>query len=507
MSSFFIYLAVIVSGASVLAIEILGTRIIAPFYGASIYLWSALISVTLAALAVGYWLGGKWADRGPTVQRLCLVLGLAGLWIVAVPWIAAPLLATTESLGLRAAVLISATILFFPPLALLGIVSPYAIRMRASSLEVVGRTAGNLYAISTIASVVAAVATGFFLIPNVGVHRLVFLIGVLLIGTALAGLMSRRKPGGALAGLFFLVGLPMIGYRVGPSESPDPENGMLAIEQSAYAELRVVDQDQVRYLLVDGGAHTAASTISAESKFPYVNVLDIAKLFFDKPGEMLTIGLGGGSVVRNYARDNWQIDAVEIDPVVTKLAYQYFGLSKSDAQVYEMDGRRFLATSDKSYDLIILDAFGSSYIPFHLVTEEAFGLMHSRLSPSGILAMNIWSIGWQDPMAASVAASVQRHFKYVRALPIAEPPDQFGNMILIASDRELVLQAELASPRYRFTPEYDQLHAWENSFVFDTAGVSLLTDDLNPVDLWSERVNLASRKELHAANAKGQVAW
>lgn len=507
MNGLFVYLAVIVGGAAVLAIEILGTRIIAPFYGASIYLWSALISVTLAALAVGYWIGGKLADRGPTVQRLCLVLGLAGLWIVAVPWIAAPLLAATESLGLRAAVLISATILFFPPLALLGIVSPYAIRMRASSLEVVGRTAGNLYAISTIASVVAAVATGFFLIPNVGVHRLVFSIGILLIGTALAGLTSRRKPGGAVAGLFILIGLPMIGYRVAPSESADPENGLLAIEQSSYAELRVVDQDQVRYLLVDGGTHTAASTTSAESRFPYVNVLDIAKRFFESPGDMLTIGLGGGSVVKNYARENWRIDAVEIDPVVTRLAHQYFGLAKSDAQVYEMDGRRFLATSDKLYDLIILDAFGSSYIPFHLITDEAFGLMHTRLTRSGVLAMNIWAIGWQDEVAKAVSATLQKHFRHVRALPIAEPPDQFGNMVLIASDRELTLESELPPVRDRFGGDYDRVHAWDNSFEFDTAGVSILTDDLNPVDLWSERVNFEFRTELHLANAKGRVAW
>jgi spermidine synthase len=507
MSSFFIYLAVIVSGASVLAIEILGTRIIAPFYGASIYLWSALISVTLAALAVGYWIGGKWADRGPTEKRLSIVLGIAGLWIIVIPWIAAPLLSATESVGLRMAVLISATVLFFPPLALLGVVSPYAVRMRASSIDVVGRTAGNLYAISTLSSVIAAVSTGFFLIPMVGVHRLTLLIGLLLIGTAVAGLMGRKKPLGAVAGLVFLAGLPTVGYRVAPTESPDPEHGLQAIEESPYAELRVVDQDQVRYLLVDRAAHTAASMMAAESKFPYVNVLEMPKYLLDKPGDMLTIGLGGGSVVRSYVKDSWKIDAVEIDPAVTRMARQYFGLMSDDATIYEMDGRRFLATADKKYDLVVFDAFGSGYIPFHLVSDEAFKLLHDHVAPGGMLAMNIWALGWHDDMAAAVAATLQRHFAYVRALPLAEPPDQLGNMIILASDKEMTLKRQLPPVYYRFTPACELSHAWDNSFVFDTAGVRVLTDDLNPTDLWAERLNYASRQELHHANAKGQVAW
>jgi spermidine synthase len=507
MASFYLYLAVIVSGASVLAIEILGTRIMAPFYGASIYLWSALISVTLAALSVGYAIGGRWADAGTRPSRFCTIIGLAGLWIVIIPWLATPLLAATEPLGLRAAVLASATVLFFPPLALLGMVGPYAIRMKASSLEVVGRTTGNLLAVSTAASVVAALATGFFLIPYVGVHRLTFLIGILLIATAVVGFANRKKISGGLVGLVILFGSLFLGYQVAPAETANPENGVLAVEQSPYGEIRVVDQDQVRYLLIDGGTHTAASITSSHTMLPYVNVLDIAGMFFKEPGTMLTIGLGGGSVVRNYALDGWRVDAVEIDPVVTRMARQYFGLSKDDATVYEMDGRRFLMTSDKSYDVIILDAFGSSYIPLHLMTDEAFGLLHSRLSSSGVLAMNIWSIGWRDEMVASVSATLRKHFSHVLALPTAEPPDQFGNMILLASDREPVLEKKLPPVCDRFAAEYDRGHAWDNRFEPDIAGAPVLTDDLSRIDLWSERVNLASRKELRAAIAKGRVAW
>ena len=120
MKTFCIYAAVIVCGAAVLAIEMLGTRILGPFYGVSLYLWSALISVTLAALSLGYAIGGRWADRGPTLQRFATVIGLAGLWISLIPWLRGPVLTVAEPLGLRAAVLLGATLLFFPPLAFLA---------------------------------------------------------------------------------------------------------------------------------------------------------------------------------------------------------------------------------------------------------------------------------------------------------------------------------------------------------------------------------------------------
>ena len=120
MFHLFIYLAVFICGASVLAIEILGTRLIGPVFGVSLYLWSALIGVTLAALSVGYAWGGRLADQEASLTRFCLPIGLAGLWTVAIPWLRHPILDASDGLGLRAAVLVSATILFFPPLLLLG---------------------------------------------------------------------------------------------------------------------------------------------------------------------------------------------------------------------------------------------------------------------------------------------------------------------------------------------------------------------------------------------------
>ncbi|MDZ7267974.1 MAG: fused MFS/spermidine synthase [candidate division KSB1 bacterium] len=507
----FIYFVVFVSGAAVLAVEILGTRILGPFYGVSLFLWSALITVTLAALSLGYVLGGRWADRGPQLTRLCSLLALASLWLILIPWLKQPLLYLAEPLGLRFAVLVAAFVLFAPPLTLLGMVSPYALRLRAVSLAEVGRTAGDLYALSTIGSVLSALLTGFFLIPNIGVSRLMLAIGLTLLVTAAFGFaLSRNSSTGALTGLLLLLLGASLSAAL-PMAQARPEHGLLAVEHSTYAELRVLETEAGRHLLIDGGIHTIVEPEFLESTFPYVGVLDIVKKLFVQPGDLLVIGVGGGSVIKNFARAGWNVSAVEIDPAVTKMALRYFALDSSQARIHHADGRQFLSTRADSYDVIILDAFGSSAIPFHLVTREAFALMRSRLRPEGVLAINVETVGWHHILTRSLTATLQQHFQHVLALPIAEPPNRLGNVILLAADRPVTLLRELernyADPDYRFSMDYQRVHAWDNRFVPNTRRAPVLSDDWNPVELWSEQVNLVARQDLHDYFRESGLSW
>ncbi len=511
LKHWYLYVVVFVSGAAVLAVEILGTRILGPFYGVSLFLWSALITVTLAALSLGYVLGGRWADRGPRFTRLCSLLAMASVWLMLIPWLKQPLLYLAEPLGLRFAVLVAAFILFAPPLTLLGMISPYAIRLGAFSLEEVGRTAGNLYALSTMGSVLSALLTGFFLIPNIGVSRLILAIGLALLITAVFGFaIAKNSRSGALAGVLLLLLSGSLTAAL-PMAQAQPARGLLAVEQSAYAELRVLETEAGRHLLIDGGIHTIVEPEFLESNFPYVAVLDIVKNLFAEAGGMLVIGVGGGSVIKSFARAGWNVAAVEIDPAVTEMALRYFALEAGQASLYHADGRQFLTTQPQAYDAIILDAFGSSSIPFHLVTAEAFALMHSRLRPNGVLAINVETIGWHHILTRSLAATLQQHFKHVLALPIAEPPNRLGNVILLAADRPLELAREIernyADPDYRFSPSYQRVHAWDNRFEPDTRRAPVLTDDWNPVDLWSEQVNLAARRDLHDYFGEKGLSW
>lgn len=502
-SHFPLYVIVFASGAVVLAIEIVGTRVLGPFYGVSLFLWSALITVTLAALSLGYAVGGRWADRAPRYSRLAAILALAGLWILATIWLKRPVIAAVEPLGLRGAVLAAATLLFFPPLALLGMVSPYAIRLRAHSLDEVGTTAGNLYAVSTVASVAGALATGFYLIPVLGINRLIATCAAALFAVAIVAWRGGRRGGGnAALALLLPLALGWAGAAA-PVERIGRPSELMWMEQSPYADLRVFDWEESRYLLIDGGTHTIVDRTTGNTVFPYAMVLDVPRHFFAQPGDMLLIGLGGGSVAQDYYRRGWRVDSVEIDPSVVGIAEQFFSLSVDSANVSVMDGRQFLLATDRTWDLIIMDAFGSSSIPFHMVTREMFELAKRRLAPGGVLAINTETRGWHDVLTRSLAATLETQFANVLALPTAEPPNMLGNVVLLASDRALEIDEDaLGDPYeqlpfpYRHWTVVERRHAWANRFEPDVRGVPVLTDDLNPVSVWSEDINWIARNNI-----------
>jgi spermidine synthase len=359
--------------------------------------------------------------------------------------------------------------------------------------------------------VIAALATGFYLIPNFGIFRLTLATGSLLMFTALIGFALDRKIAAATAATVLIVASSFL-FINSSFEHIDPAKGLIAIEQSPYAELRVLDQEDSRYLLIDGGIHTIADTATWRSYFHYAAVMDLPKYFFNKPGSMLLIGIGGGSLVKQYAKDDWKVDAVDIDPKVIKFARTYFSLFPSEGNVVEMDGRKYLSSTTNYYDVILLDAFGSSEIPFHLVTKEVFSLIASRLNNDGIFALNVEAIGWDDPIVKTLIATMKQAFTDVIALPQEEPPTKLGNIILMASKKKLVPlrepeRNELLDPDWRYSPAYQKVHAWDNRYTTDTTGVQILTDDLNPVDIRAEQINLAARVDLHKYFQKTGVSW
>ncbi len=500
---YFLYVIVAVSGASILALEILGTRILGPFYGVSIFLWSALISVTLAALSCGYAVGGIVADKRNRPEDLSLILIFSGVWTILIPFLKHPILSITEPLGLRAAVLFSALILFFPPLFLLGMVSPLAIKLKTKTMKEIGRIAGNLYAISTLASVMAALLTGFFLIPYFGIAQMIVMVGSVLIFCGALFLTRARKYFGIISIIILIAILIPINYVAYKTEKGLGKD-FLFKKESPYGKIEVYEKDGLRYLLIDRGIHTIEDIETFESMMNYAVVLDIVKLAFQKPGEMLLIGLGGGSVAKNYYLENWKVDAIEIDPVVVQAAKKFFKLDRDIANIYIQDGRRFLKQTDKKYDLIILDAFGSSSLPFHLITLESFREISNHLKENGIMAINIESIGWESELVLSIGRTLKSVFDEVIVLPLDEPPNVLGNLIILASDRRIEIDEEfLGNPADYVDVDpvehwrvVEKNHAWDNRFYPDSTKGILLTDNRNPVDVWSESINIAYRREL-----------
>jgi spermidine synthase len=288
--------------------------------------------------------------------------------------------------------------------------------------------------------------------------------------------------------------------------------------QSGYADLRVLDLEDARYFVVDGGIHTIESLQEpGRSLHRYATVVDLAKLMFASPGRLLLLGLGGGSVAKSFAADGWRVDAVEIDPKVVQLARQYFDVRSDSVHVHVQDGRRFLTTARGAWDVIVLDAYGSSAIPFHLVTREVFAECKSHLAPNGLLILNVEGRGWKDPIFSAIAATLRTSFRTVISLPTGEPPNALGNTVMIATDRSGV-----DFPEQRLERPYDVLHAegdgwhhwatvqrnhaWDNRFVPDSSG-TVLTDDLNPVDLWAEEINREARGDLHRFFGAKAPSW
>jgi hypothetical protein len=215
-----------------------------------------------------------------------------------------------------------------------------------------------------------------------------------------------------------------------------------------------------------------------------------------------------------YSREGWQVDADEIDPTVVKTAREWFGLRPGVATIHEEDGRRFLARSKDRYDVIFFDAFGSSSIPFHLVTREVFALARSRLTPGGVMMINVEAVGWDDVLVKSLGATLRTQFQNVLALPIAEPPNQIGNVVLMAAARPMEISDQvLGNPAdwdvdpYLHWHVVLRNHAWDNRFDPSRLGGQVLTDDLNPVDLWAERINLVARRDLHRFFGHETPTW
>ena len=290
---------------------------------------------------------------------------------------------------------------------------------------------------------------------------------------------------------------------------------MLTVRQSAYAEIRVADLNNSRHMIIDGATHTLANLSNWGSLLDYVPVMHLNNLIFESPGKLLILGLGGGSLVKSFSNVGWEIDVVEIDPVVTELAFKYFGLEQSEGNFFNADGRKFLKYNDKKYDLIIIDAYGSGHIPFHLVTEESFALIKSRLNKGGVVAVNIISIGWRDKIVNSIASTFKTQFKEVIALPVTRLSDEPGNLVMLASDRTIDFPAtKLANPRYYYNKPYkhwfvsEMNHAWSNRFIPENTDETIVfTDDLNPVDIMAERINYEDRKRLHKYYYEKGLSW
>jgi spermidine synthase len=502
--SLYLRAIVFVAGASAVGASCAGSRLLAPYYGAGLFLQSALLGIVLAAFATGSAWGGRAAPRGTSSVGLAGVMAAAGGWALLLPWIAHPLLSRLDPLGMRIAVLVAAVLLPGPILFLIGMALAFAVQIGlASAPKRPIHGASEPIGALVLGAAVAAVAVRP-LLASLGLGR--FLAGIGLLDLA-AGALALPGAGISKIAVPLFSGLALLGAAdlwKNPGSRADPAFGLVDVRQGDDAEIRVLELQDARYLLADGTIRAVVAPETWQSLHRAGVALDLLKHVFDAPGTLLVAGVRGGSVCKSFARDGWKVDACEADARLASTDSKWFGLRASEARLVHADARAFLRRHRGPYDLVVLDIFGDSGLPLHLMTQEFFAQVAAALRPGGVLALPVEAVGWDDVLVKSLAATLDQAFDEVVALPTSEPPNALGSIVLAASNRKLeVPDAALGSPREYFGDDYGHWfvvqsnHAWLNRFAPEKRLDLILTDDRNPADLWSERINRVARKELH----------
>jgi len=494
--------SVFVCGAVVMSLELLGSRLLAPVFGNSIFVWGSLIGVVLSALSAGYYLGGKLADLKPSFQILSTLIFAAGILVLALPALAAPLFSFVISLNIveQYSPLLATTLLLGPPSLLLGTVSPYAIRLVAESVQSLGKTSGNLYALSTLGSIVGTFLTVFVLIPIFGVNKIIFGIGALLLVVAFLGLSVKLK---AVA-LMILIVLPlaapyMVSRQLTVAAYTLALGDTIYETDTPYHHLVVADyydptsQSMVRVLIMDDNLHSAMDLQYPNmTVFPYTDYFNLGFLLNPKITRALFIGGGGFTGPKQFLRDyrNVSVDVVEVDPAVISVAEEYFAVNATNPRlhIYNNDGRVFLQDTRQRYDLIVLDAYSRSYVPFHLMTLEFFELASSHLTSNGIVISNLISgvEAGNDQLLTAEVNTMRVVFPNVYVFPVegTSYPDPQNVEILATNSAGHLTEGDFekfaaSSTTVRAPRMTDYV---TNYMVVQPNNSPILTDDYAPVE-------------------------
>ncbi len=430
-----VLVVVFVVGAASLGTEIAAARLLAPWFGASTVIWANTIATVLVALSAGYWLGGRLADRGPSLRGLSLLTLAAGVLLAVVPFVSGPFLRESVeafdqiSVGAFLGSLVAVSALVAVPVVLLGTVSPYAIRLSVASVEEAGRVSGRLYAVSTLGSLVGVFLAALLLIPFVGTRRTFLVFAVLLGLVSLIGLPRRAAVVPlACAGLLLLP--------VGVLKSTG--NGRVIWEkETQYGYARVLERaDGSRRLELNEGQATHSvyhpGTYLTGNYWDEFLVLPFAT--GRAPRSIAILGDAAGTTARAYGHyyPTARVDGVEIDGALTDVGRRLFDLRGPDLHLHTADARPFLRTTDRRWDAIAVDAYRQPYIPFYLVTREFFQEVHDHLEPGGTVMVNVGHPEGSERLEKVLAATMGTAFAHVM-----RDPSEDINTILVASDAPL----------------------------------------------------------------------
>jgi len=490
----YLILTATVCGALVMVLEVMGSKVIGPFFGVSLFVWTSLITVTLLALSIGYAAGGILADKRNHPDYLYLIITLAGILVLGIPFIKNRVILFCQPMGLRSGAFLSTFIIFGPPLLLLGCVSPYIVRLATRGTENIGRVVGIFYALSTLGSFLGTVLTGFVLIAYFSISKTFIYIGLLLLVIPAVYFVAFRKKWLAL--VVFAVFIPLAFLPLDAVKTKVMKNGTRVTEvfrkDSFYGTLKVVDYsfgtNHSRELIIDGLVQGGIDIYNHKSIYEYAYYMELLPYLLNPQGrQCLVIGLGAGVVPMWYEKMGIRTDVVDISEDIADIAKTYFGFSLSGALHIE-DARFFLASTTKKYDYIILDVFTGDTTPAHLLSREALQQIRDHLAPGGVVALNLFgSLREETFITASVLETLREVFATVQIYPTFDQneADGIGNLAVMAYDGSArPVRAEAVNTFDIHPLAADNVRKYfGRTFAFAPGTPSmLLTDDYNPVD-------------------------
>ena len=402
------------AGIGSMATEICASRLLAPYYGSSTVVWANIIGLVLASLSLGYWLGGRLADRHPSPILLGRLV-LAGAALVAVIPFVAPVLLDlsvqgidTVSVGAVVGSFLASLALFAPPVVLLGMATPFAIRLGVTDVAAAGSFAGRVFALSTVGSLIGTFIPALVTIPLVGTQRT--LIGAAaIIALGAVPVLGRR---------WGLVGLGLAALLLLPPGVVKATPGLVHEEESRYQFIQVVQRGAERRLYLNEG-HAIHSLWRADTTLTggeWDMFLTAPPLLGRPAQDVAILGNAGGTTGRAFGvyYPEVRIDGVEIDGAVSAVGRTYFGLDDNPRlTVHTADARPFLRATESRYDLILIDAYRQPYVPFYLATREFFDLARQRLRPGGVIALNVSTVPGDDRLARGIAGTLASVFPQV----------------------------------------------------------------------------------------------
>jgi spermidine synthase len=436
----YLYFAVFASGMTTLAIELTASRLLGNIFGTSTLVWASIIGLILIYLTIGYFLGGKWADRSPYPGTMYRVMIWGAFLIGVIPLISQPILRGAANafdqltLGVLFGSFTGVLALFSIPVTLLGMISPFAIRLAIDDPAQAGSISGRIYAISTLGSFVGTFLPVLVFIPTIGTTRTFIVFSLFLVLVAIIGLALSNGWKAALVWIWMpilLVILGVLGVRAGIKAS----DGQIYETESTYNYIQVLEKDGYRYLRLNEGQgiHSMYHPTDLYYYGPWTQFL--AAPFFNAPPvtaedvkSMAIVGLAAGTTARQATAvfGPLTIDGFEIDPDIIEVGRQYFGMDLPNLNAIAEDGRWGLEHSQRKYDVIAVDAYRPPYIPWHLTTREFFQTVNDHLNEDGVAVINVGRAPGDRRLIDAMVGTLDSVFPSIHVLDV---PGTFNTII------------------------------------------------------------------------------